>query len=140
LIVYFDTSALVALLLEERASETAERLWVEANRVLSSRLLYAEARSAIAQAHRSDRLDSGRQQETVTELECLVDQFDLIDVSDPVVRYAGDLSERLALCGCDAVHLSSADLAGSPELVFASGDKPLLRAAEALGVATANLN
>jgi uncharacterized protein len=139
-IVYFDTSAIAALLLREPASPATERLWVEADHLLSSQLLYVEARSAIARAHRDERLDDRQKQQAVADLDQLVDEVDLIDVSDPVVRHAGALSERLALRAYDAVHLSSAYLAADSDLVFASGDKPLLRAAEVLGVTTANLN
>jgi uncharacterized protein len=139
-IVYFDTSAIIPLLLKERTSPAAERLWVEADRALSSQLLYAEARAAIARAYRRDRIDARRREQAVGALDHLADQFDLIDISDPVVRHAGELADRLALRAYDAMHLSSADLAGSHDLVFASGDKPLLQAAETLGVATANLN
>jgi uncharacterized protein len=140
LIVYFDASAIVPLLREEPASLAAERLWVEADRAVSSRMLYAEARAAVARVHREGRVDRRRREQKVGELDRLVDQIDLIDVSDPVVRHAGELADRLALRAYDAVHLSSADLVASSDLIFASGDKQLLQAAEALGVATTNLN
>jgi predicted nucleic acid-binding protein len=138
--VYFDTSAIIPLLLDERTSPAAERLWVEADRAMSSQLLYAEARAAIARAHRRDRVNPNQRERAVGELHRLIDEIDLIDISDPVVRHAGELADRLALRAYDAMHLSSADLIASSDLIFASGDKPLLQAAEMLGVATANLN
>lgn len=140
MIVYLDASALVPLLRKEPASPAAERLWVEADRVVSSRMLYAEARAAIARVHRQDRVDHRQRERRIGELNRLIDDIDLIDVSDPVIRHAGGLAYELALRAYDAVHLSSADLVGTTDLVFASGDKQLLQAAEALGVVTANLN
>jgi hypothetical protein len=43
----------------------------------------------------------------------------------------------LALRGYDAVHLSSAEALADPDLVVASGDRALLRAAGERGLATA---
>jgi uncharacterized protein len=41
-IAYFDTSSIVPLLIEEPGSETAGRLWDEADRLVSIRLVYVE--------------------------------------------------------------------------------------------------
>jgi len=45
-IAYFDTSAVVPLLVDEPGSSTAATLWDRADRVVSVRLVYAEARAA----------------------------------------------------------------------------------------------
>ena len=57
--MYFDTSAVVPLVIEEPSSIVASRLWDEADRVVSSRLVYAEGRAALAMARRLDRIDEG---------------------------------------------------------------------------------
>jgi len=139
-IVYYDTSAVIPLLLAEPTSQVFERLWVETERALSSPLLYVEARSAIARAHRDGRITDQEKQQAVADLDQMIAAIDLVDISDSVVHHAGELADRLALRGYDALHLTSADLATESDVVFASGDKQLLKAAEALGVATANLN
>jgi len=46
--VYFDTSAIVPIVIEEPSSKVASRLWDEADRVVSSCLVYAEGRAASA--------------------------------------------------------------------------------------------
>src|SRR5437870_1138678 len=54
-IAYFDTSAVVPLLVQEPATSRAIALWEGADRVAAVRLVYPEARAALAQAHRLDR-------------------------------------------------------------------------------------
>jgi predicted nucleic acid-binding protein len=54
LIAYFDTSAIVPLLVEEPGSEAAANVWNEASRIAGTRLLFAEARAALAQARRTE--------------------------------------------------------------------------------------
>jgi len=139
LIVYFDTSAIVPILIEEPSSMVASRLWDEADRVVSSRLIYAEGRAALAMARRLDRLDERGLREAVDDFESLHDQLDVIEVTDGLIRDAGGLAEQLSLCGYDAVHLASARLVDDPDVVLAAGDQSLLAAAGALGIATADL-
>lgn len=140
MICYFDTSALIPLLVEEPSSEVAGRLWDAADRVVSSRLAYAEARAALAQANRADRIDGPGLRRAVTDLEVLVGDLDLVEVSAAVVRRAGQLAEQLALRGYDAVHLGAAESLADPELVLVAGDRQLLRAAGELGLAISDLN
>jgi predicted nucleic acid-binding protein len=140
LICYFDTSALIPLLVEEPSSDVAGRLWDLADHVVSSRLVYAEARAALAQAHRIDRIDAAGLRRSVTDLEVLMADLDLVEVEAAVVRRAGELAELLALRGYDAVHLGSAESLADPDLVLAAGDRQLLRAASELQIAVADLS
>lgn len=73
---YFDTSALVPLLVDEPTSLRATRLWRDADRVASVRLLYPEARAALARAQRMGRLSSQDQRVAVAELGLLERQID----------------------------------------------------------------
>jgi predicted nucleic acid-binding protein len=55
LIVYFDTSALVKLLVSEHGSELAEELWLTATTRVACRLAYPSPRGARRRgAHRTD--------------------------------------------------------------------------------------
>jgi hypothetical protein len=139
LIVYFDTSAIVPILIEEPSSMVASRLWDEADRVVSSRLVYPESRAALAMARRLDRIDERGLREAVDDFESLHDQLDMIEVTEGLIREAGGLAEELSLRGYDAVHLASARLVDDPEMVLAAGDQSLLAAARAVGIATADL-
>jgi predicted nucleic acid-binding protein len=135
-IAYFDTSALIPLVIAEPGGGVAARVWDAADRVVSSRLTYVEARAALAQARRADRLDAAGLRRAVADLEGLAVQLDVVEVGPALVARAGELAERAALRGYDAVHLASAAAVADPELVLAAGDRALLRAAREAGIAT----
>lgn len=137
--MYFDTSAIVPVVIDEPSSMVASRLWDEADRVVSSRLVYVEGRAALAMAHRLDRIDEAELREAVDTFESLHDQLDVIEVTEGLLREAGGLAEQLSIRGYDAVHLASARLVDDAEMVLAAGDQSLLVAARALGLATADL-
>lgn len=137
--MYFDTSAIVPIVIEEPSSKVASRLWDEADRVVSSCLVYAEGRAALAMAHRLHRIDELGLREAVDSFEGLHDQLDVIEVTERLVREAAGLAEQLSLSGYDAVHLASARLVADAEMVLAAGDQQLLVAARALRLATADL-
>jgi uncharacterized protein len=139
MIVYFDTSAIVPIVIEEPSSPSVTRLWDEADRVVSSRLLYAEGRAALAMAYRRNRLDRRGLRAGVQEFESVHDQLDIVEITEQLVREAGVLAERFGLRGYDAVHLASAQLVDDPEMVFAAGDRDLVGAAQRLRITTANL-
>lgn len=138
MIAYLDTSALIPLIVEEPGSVRAGRVWDVADHVTSVRLLYAEARAALAQAVRLGRLDRGQLRRTVAALDRLYTQLDLIDVDDHVVRRAGVLAEQHALRGYDAVHLAAAERVADEATVLASGDRDLGKAARKLGLSVAD--
>jgi predicted nucleic acid-binding protein len=136
-IAYFDTSALVPLLIAEPGSPAARQLWDGATRVASIRLLYPEARAALAQARRGGRLSARQLRTAVRSLDERYGQLDVVEVDERLAHQAGDLAERHGLRGYDAVHLAAALLINDPELVLAAGDQDLLAAATTEGLATA---
>ncbi|HVF75696.1 MAG TPA: type II toxin-antitoxin system VapC family toxin [Acidimicrobiales bacterium] len=137
MIAYFDTSALVPLLIEEAGSEPAARLWDAANRVASVRLVYPEARTALAQAHRMERMTAGELRSAAAALEARCAQLEMLEIDEALTYHAGDLAEQHALRGYDAVHLAAAHRVSDAELVVVAGDRLLLAAAAADGLATA---
>jgi predicted nucleic acid-binding protein len=138
-IAYFDTSAVVPLLIAEPGSTRAASLWDGADRVVSVRLLYPEARAVLAQAERLGRLTAGQLRDAVTELDSLFEEIDLIEVDDGLARRAGELAEVRQLRGYDAVHLAAAARVRDPNVVVIAGDSALLDAAAAEGMAVAEL-
>lgn len=134
---YFDTSALVPLLIDEPGTDAAGAAWDQAENVISVRLIYAEARAALAQAARAGRITSAHHVRAVQGLEELVEQMAFVEVDDALARVAGDLAQSHALRGYDAVHLASALRVGSPDVLLVAGDGALLAAAGAEGLATA---
>jgi predicted nucleic acid-binding protein len=73
-------------------------------------------------------------------LDRLWDEFEIIDVDDPVIRRAAQLAHTCALRGYDAVHCASAEQLDDDDLVVAAGDRKLLDACLSLGMATADVN
>ena len=137
MIAYFDTSALIPLIIDEPSSTMCVRLWNEATRVVSVRLLYAEARAALAQAHRMARLSRRQLADAVGQLDALADQVDHVEVTERLVRAAGEAAELHGLRGYDAVHLAAAQSISDGDTVLVGGDRQLIAAAADSGLAVA---
>ncbi|PWJ46850.1 hypothetical protein SAMN06264364_1455 [Quadrisphaera granulorum] len=136
-IVYFDSSALVKLLVEESGSELAADLWDGCDLAVASRLAHVEVRAALAAAQRDRRLtDEGRRQaeELWSAYWASVSPIELTaSTADAAARLAGEH----ALRGADAVHLASLAAVGEEHCVMAVWDARLHAAARALGFGTA---
>jgi predicted nucleic acid-binding protein len=138
-IAYFDTSALVPLLVAEVGSTSAASLWEGADRVVSVRLLYPEARAALAQAQRLGRLTPRQLREAVGSLDARWPELDLVELDEQLAFRAGELAEAHGLRGYDAVHLAAAVRVHDASLVVVAGDRALLEAASSEGMAIAAL-
>jgi uncharacterized protein len=139
-ICYFDTSAVVPLLVAEPGSEFCRRLWEEADDVVTTRLLYAEAGAALAQALRLGRLTRAGHQMALRILDGLWTEFHVVEVGDDLVHRAAQLAHTCELRGYDAVHCASAEQLDDDDLIVASGDRKVLDACAFLGLATADSN
>lgn len=137
MIAYFDTSAIVPLLIEEIGTRTAGDIWDRADRLVSVRLSHVETRAALAQAARIGRISSKHLRSSVRDLEDLLDQVDMVDVDDDLIREAGELAEVQGLRAYDAVHLAAALRVDDLDLIVVAGDRALLAAAGALAMAIA---
>ena len=137
MIAYFDTSAVVPLLVVEAGSTRAAGLWDAADHVVSARLVYPEGRAALAQAQRLGRLTARQLRAAVTEFGSRYEEFDLVEIDDALARHAGQLAEAHGLRGYDAVHLAAADRVSDPDLVVVARDEALLTAATAEGMTIA---
>lgn len=138
MIAYFDTSALVPLLVAERGTERCQRIWVDSEAVVTSRLTYVEAAAAFSQAVRLGRVRQEDHTVGLGLLEQLWQEVDVIEVSDRLARRAAQLAHDLGLRGYDAVHCASAEEIMDAEVVAAAGDRRLLGAWDSLGIATAD--
>ncbi|MFL6128632.1 MAG: type II toxin-antitoxin system VapC family toxin [Mycobacteriales bacterium] len=137
MIVYFDTSAFVPLLVTEPGTPLAGELWVSADEVVTTRLLYVEAAAALARARRMGRITARNWRAAVDSLDDLWRDFRVIEVDEVVTRRAAELADRYALRGYDAVHCACAERIEAPDLVVAGGDKDLMAACAELALATA---
>ena len=135
MISYFDTSAVVPLIVDEASTELCSRAWNDSTRVVCARLLYPEARAALARAERIGRLDGSQLRGAVAELDSIIAQVDHIEVTAALAQEAGELAEAHGLRGHDAVHLAAAAAVHDNDLVLVTGDTSLAAAARALGLA-----
>lgn len=137
MILYLDTSALVKLYVVEEGREAVERAVEEAGRIATSAVAYAEARAALARKLREGVFSGEEHREAVAALDEDWRTLEVLSVTENVARFAGELAERHALRGFDAVHLASALLvrAASREqddgedVLFLSFDMDLMGAA-----------
>jgi predicted nucleic acid-binding protein len=137
-IVYFDTSALVPLLVAEPGSEHCRQLWQSADEVVTCRLTYVEAAAALAQARRLGRLTAPAHDDALHSLDELWSELAIVEFDVDLMHRAADQADRSALRGYDAVHCAAAMLIADEQTVAASGDRLLLDAWDAFGIATAD--
>lgn len=142
MICYLDTSALVKLYVEEEGSAQVREYVGKALLVATSKVAYAEARAAFARCRREGLLSESAYRKVVANLDADWPSYYILELTDAVVREAGELAERCALRGFDSVHLSSVlilskGLAGEScleKLVVGCWDKRLAAALRSLGV------
>lgn len=124
-IVYFDSSALVKLVVDEEGSELAATLWDGCDAAMSSRLAYPEVRAALAAAARDHRIDTRSFHIAQEDWETFWSAMWPVELTVAVERQAGRLTDAYALGGADALHLASALEIGTSDLVVAVWDRRL---------------
>ena len=130
--VHFDTSAFTKLLVSEMGSQAAREAWLAARQVSASRLLYVQARAAVATMRRAGRLSAAQDAQAKNDLSNYWQQVTVVEATPTVIEDAGDLAEQEALRGYDAVHLASALSAGIR--IMACADVDRMAAARARGM------
>lgn len=133
-VIYFDSSALVKLLVEEEGSDLAAELWDGCDAAVSSRLAYPEVRAALAAAGRNHDLDPAGQAAARDSWEEYWSATRPVELTRAVEQNAGRLAARHALRGADAVHLASALAVSQPGLILAAWDRRLRDGAREAGL------
>ena len=136
-IIYFDSSALVKLVVEEAGSDLAAELWDGSDAVVASRLACPEVRAALAAAVRHHDLDEAGLRAAEAAWEEYWAAVRPVELTATVEQHAGRLAGRHALRGADAVHLASALAIGDPGLIIAVWDRRLHTGAAAAGLRVA---
>jgi hypothetical protein len=136
-LVYFDSSALVKLVVDEEGSDVAAVLWDGCDAAVSSRLAYPEVRAALAAAARDHRIDARSFWAALEDWETFWSATQPVELTATVERDAGQLADTHALGGADAVHLASALAIGLPDLVVAVWDRRLREGVVSVGLRVA---
>lgn len=121
------------LVFDEPGSELAAELWDRADSLVSSELIYPEARAAVAAAHRQGRIDADTLRRAVDTIDSLCSQLTLLGVDHDLALTAGEIAHTHGLRGYDAVHLATALSVDSLMLLVATWDRELARGANEAG-------
>jgi len=137
MILYLETSDLVKLYADEPDSNMISDRVRAADIVATSILSYAEARAALSRKFREKGIDQREYDRVKKELETDWEHYFVLHLTNDLVKAAGDLSEKHALRGFDALHLASAvelkRLTSLP-VTFSSSDARLRAAAQNEGL------
>jgi predicted nucleic acid-binding protein len=139
-IVYLDTSSLLKLYLEEEGRAEVVALRQHARVVSTSLVAYAEARAGLARARRDGRVTADKYDATLNAFQGDWSTFLAGEVTEPLVRLAGDLAAKHFLRGFDAIHLASAVTLQNEldePVTFSASDGRLVEAAELEGLTAA---
>ncbi|MEO6317790.1 MAG: type II toxin-antitoxin system VapC family toxin [Acidimicrobiales bacterium] len=136
MIVYFDTSAVVKLLVEEPGSITVEALWAASAARVIATIGRAEATAALARSGRIGRLSPARVRRGVVDLTRLWGGLRRVPVDDGLAADAAKLALAHDLRGFDAVHLAAANVSAD---TFVAADRRLLTAARSEGLSVADV-
>jgi predicted nucleic acid-binding protein len=128
MIVYFDTSAFVPLLIDEPLSASFGKLWSDATTTVGTRLLFVETSSALARARRLGRISAAVLVAALDRRDELWSQTLVLDLTDDLMFRSSELAQSHSLRGYDAVHCAAAESINDDDLVAASADAQLLGA------------
>jgi hypothetical protein len=135
-IAYFDTSAVVKLLIDEPGSQTVEQVWHATDARVCATVGYAETAAALGRAGRTGRLSPSGVRRSVASLAAVWMSFHRRVVDDELASHAANLALTHGLRGFDAIHLAAA--VASAELLV-TADLSLLGAAQLVGLSVADV-
>jgi len=134
MILYLDTSALVRLFVVEAHSDRVRRAVSRAHLIATHAIAYVEACATfarVAHARGEDALFPALRR----NLDIQWAAWEILNVTEPLIRRAADLAGRYRLRGYDGVHLAAAESAfevfrNHAPFHFAVFDGPLSKAAK----------
>ena len=137
MIAYFDTSALLKLIIAEKGTDQAIMLWQQASGIVASRLAWPEAVAALAAARRGRRVSDEGYQTAAEELRRCFERCTMISIADPLIDRAAGLTVDYDLRAADAIHLATALAVMEADSLFVTWDRRLRLAAAQAGLVTA---
>ena len=138
MIVYLDTSALAKLFVEEAHSERVRLAVSGAQSTTTHAIAYVEACAAFARLAHA-RGDDALFHALRRNLDIQWEAWEILTVTEPLIRRAADLVGRYRLRGHDSLHLAAAESAfevfrGHVPFHFAVFDGQLSDAARQVGI------
>jgi uncharacterized protein len=133
---YFDTSVLVKRYVNEQGSILARRL-LRNCRILSSALVPLEALSTFARRRTAGELSESSFSAIVARISTDRRQWELIELTAPILAQAEQVLQRTQLRTLDALHLASALVfqdRSSAALPFVTADERQRQAAQQMGL------
>lgn len=131
--LYFDTSSLVKLYVDEPGSHDVRQDFTDCNAGATSAVSYAEARAAFARRRREGSITAAMLRLVKRDFDADWTRFIVVEPTMPLCRAAGELAERYQLRGFDSIHLATflqvAREGRKSETRFSSFDRYLNRAA-----------
>ncbi len=137
MIAYFDTSALLKLVIAEAGAGQARLLWERAGEIVVSRLAWPEALAALAAARRGRRLTEEGCAAAVGVFRGCFARCTVVSVADHLVDRAADLAAEYDLRAADGIHLATALAVMEADSVLVTWDKRLWQAAVQAGLVAA---
>lgn len=139
MICYFDTSALLKLLVDEPDAETIRTLYRDARVVCTHAIAYVEVLAGLGKAERMGRIPEELMPRLLEQVDRLWTQIDVVQMDEMMSRRAGQLALRHDLRAFDAVHLAAAEQAFGvvgrrSRYRLVATDKRMRAGARALGI------
>jgi predicted nucleic acid-binding protein len=138
-ILYFDTSALLRLYIDEPNSDSVRDLYSEAGFACTHLIAYVELLAGVAKGQSLGRFTAERQVRLLADMEIGWRQLEVVEIDEALARRAGQLALRHVLRGFDAVHIAAAErvMAETPRTArfgFVGFDLRMRSTAESLGM------
>jgi predicted nucleic acid-binding protein len=134
---YYDTSALIKQYLQEAGSNLVLELLRSGEKVYTASLAYTETHAAFSRRTREGRLTRETTRRLGRRFDKDWESYDIVVLSDEVLRLARQMLYRHPLRSADAIHLASALLLArtshSARWSFVCADSRLCDAAQAEG-------
>ena len=133
-LVYFDSSALLALVHNESSSTLMRALWDRADGVFTSRLGDAEVRAVLRAGERAGRISREVANRAAEQWHALWPALRKVEVTPQLAARAGDLAEEHGLRAGDGVQVASVELLAPARPVVAVTDTRLAGVVSDMGL------
>jgi uncharacterized protein len=142
MIVYYDTSALLKLFIEEEHSAAVRAKSADAHAIVVCELTWVEMHSALGRRIRQGESDEAVAWAALESFKSKWTDYSVINLNPELIQSAGLHAQSMGLRAYDSVQLDSArqaERALDGELAFLSFDKQLNTAARVLGMKVLDL-